>query len=321
MRTPPPAVPGDRRGELEPAEAGVARAVEADGVRRAAAGDEHRPLDRAPRRARRRAGARARRRRRRARAGSSRARSPRPRCPRRPPTRAASRARRASRPREEARRPAGAERRVARERDALLDRGGHVHPGRSPALPRRLGRWRRPRSSSRLPRAWTTRSARSALRTPRAAARHWRPRDAALSVRRHGRPRRTAASTRIAASRRRGSRRSTFALARPATLPRATPRDPLPASPSPAEPFRALTQALVGGVPGASAVRAAKYDERDPARDGRDRRRRRCSTAIEQAVEASSLPIAARAVEATGWSSSTPAGERWQTARAAVRSR
>ena len=45
MRTPPPAVPGDRGGELEPAEPRVARAVEADRVRRAAAGDQRLALD------------------------------------------------------------------------------------------------------------------------------------------------------------------------------------------------------------------------------------------------------------------------------------
>ena len=49
----------DRAGELEPAEPGGARAVEADGVRRAAARDEQLALDVAPPRARRRASARA----------------------------------------------------------------------------------------------------------------------------------------------------------------------------------------------------------------------------------------------------------------------
>ena len=125
MRTPPPAVPGIARGELEAAEPGVARAVQADRVRRAAAGDEHRPVDvrlgqlaGEPQHERVDAA-------RRARAGSSRARSSRPRRPLRAPSASSSTSSASvARPREEPRRPAGAERRVARERNAFLDRRG-----------------------------------------------------------------------------------------------------------------------------------------------------------------------------------------------------
>ena len=65
MRTPPPGGSRDRARELETAEPGVARAVEAHRVRRAAAGAEDVARRSRPPRARPRAGARARRRRRR----------------------------------------------------------------------------------------------------------------------------------------------------------------------------------------------------------------------------------------------------------------
>ena len=279
MRTPPPAVPGIAEANSKPAEPGVARAVQADRVRRAAAGDEHRRRRRAPA------------------ASSPASRSTSASTPsscdeqvRAEPDRLDREALVARpreqllelvdrpRPREEARRPAGADRREARERNAFFDRrrseriaAGLPAPAAAPA--RRSSASRHGPDRDRRPRA--ARPSRSSASTAR---RHTV--EGAQGMGAHVTLLYPFADTtlldagRLAARQRRARRRSSRSTSRsrpPIRFPE-NPRvlclRPEPDAAVPGDDGRARRR-----VPRASAVRR-QVRRPDPARDRRDRRRR-----------------------------------------------